>query len=366
MRIGIDVKLLRSNSAGLKVYLESLLDELQKIDYTNEYILFSPSPVAYRLFATNFSYHISKTKLPGILWQQFELPSLAKEHKIDVCWGPEQTLFLRRPKGICKILTVHDFVYRRFPKTMERSVRTITQYYGTRSLSKSDILLCISNFTARELKKFYPSIPKQKLRIIPNGISSQNTIQEPLPKEDFLFFTGSMEPRKNLPRLIQALEILHAKGVSPKLKIAGPAGWHNKAFHDLLENSPVQDSIEILGFVCSEELQKLYRTCKGFVFPTLYEGFGLPALEALQNGARVLVSKDSPMQEFLGTLGIYFDPNNPESIAQAIEDLYAHPEKVSYSEKENKKRLSVIKRYSWEHSAKKLKAIFEKLHAEAK
>ena len=72
------------------------------------------------------------------------------------------------------------------------------------------------------------------------------------------------------------------------------------------------------------------------------------------------------MQEFLGTLGIYFEPNNPESIAQAIEDLYAHPEKVSYSEKENKKRLSVIKRYSWEHAAKKLKAIFEKLHAEAK
>lgn len=366
MRIGIDVKLLRSNSAGIKVYLESLLDELQKIDSQNEYILFSPAPVSYPLSAPNFSYAISRTRLPGILWQQYELPKLAKSKAVDVFWGPEQTLFLRKPKGIRKVLTVHDFVYRRYPKTMQRSVRAITAYYGTRSLAKSDVIVCISNFTAQELKKFYPSIADSKIQIIPNGISQAATVQDPLPKEDFLFFSGSMEPRKNLRRLLKALEILAQKGVSAKLKIAGPTGWRNKAFRELLENSPIKDSVEILGFVSKDELQNLYKTCKGFVFPTLYEGFGLPALEALQNGARVLVSKDSPMQEFLGSLGIYFDPQDPESMASAIESLYRNPDKLIYSQKENTKRLDILKQYTWEHAAKKLKSVFENLHGEAK
>ncbi len=366
MRIGIDVKLLRSNSAGLKVYLESLLNELQKIDRKNEYILFSPSPVSYKLFAPNFSYAISHTRLPGILWQQYELPHLAKDRQIDVFWGPEQTLFLRKPNGILKVLTVHDFVYRRYPKTMERSVRTITGYYGSRSLASSHIIICISNFTARELKKLYPSVSEQKIRIIPNGVPENATVQKPSAKKDFLFFTGSMEPRKNLGSLLEALEILARKGIRPKLKIAGPAGWHNRDVHNLLKNSTIRDSVELLGFVSQKELLELYRTCKGFVFPSLYEGFGLPALEALQNGARVLVSRDSPMQEFLGNLGIYFDPESPESIARAIEEFYTHPEKVSYSERENEKRLQIVKRYSWEHAAKKLKAVFGKLHAEAK
>ncbi len=366
MRIGIDVKLLRSNSAGIKVYLESLLDELQKIDRRNEYILFSPAPVSYPLSAPNFSYAIFRTRLPGILWQQYELPKLAKKQKIDIFWGPEQTLFLRRPKGIHKILTVHDFVYRRYPKTMQRSVRAITGYYGTRSLSKSDSIVCISGFTAQELKKLYPSVPDSKIQVIPNGISHKKTVQEPLSKKDFLFFSGSIEPRKNLRSLIKALEILAQKGVQTKLKIAGPTGWHNKAFRKLLQNSPIQNSVEILGFVSKDELQNLYKMCKAFVFPTLYEGFGLPALEALQNGARVIVSKNSPMQEFLGNLGIYFDPQDPESIASAIETLYSHPEMMSYSDKENEKRLGILKRYTWEHAAKKLIALFEKIHAEAK
>jgi glycosyltransferase involved in cell wall biosynthesis len=366
MRIGIDVKLLRTNSAGIKVYLENLLDELQRIDRQNEYILFSPAPVAYPLFAPNFSYAIFPTRLPGILWQQYELPKHAQKQKIDVFWGPEQTLFLRRPKGIQKVLTVHDFVYRRYPKTMQRSVRAITGYYGTRSLKKSDTIVCISKFTAQELHRLYPSIPEHQIRTIPNGIVHDNTVQEPLPKKDFLFFSGSMEPRKNLRRLLKALESLAKKGIRIPLKIAGPTGWHNKAFRELLESSPIRDSIEILGFVSPEELRNLYKSCKAFVFPTLYEGFGLPALEALQNGARVLTSKDSPMQEFLGSLGIYFDPHDSDSIARAIETLYLNPEKISYSEKENEKRLSILKRYTWEHAAKKMKAIFEKIHAEAK
>jgi len=366
MRIGIDVKLLRTNSAGIKVYLESLLNELQKLDHKNEYVLFSPAPVSYELFAPNFSYAIFRTHLPGILWQQYELPKLAKKQKIDVFWGPEQTLFLRRPKGIQKVLTVHDFVYRRYPKTMQRSVRAITGYYGTRSLSKSDAIVCISKFTAAELQRFYPSIPKQRISVIPNGIVHENTVKKISSKKDFLFFSGSMEPRKNLRRLLKALEILAQKGIRIPLKIAGPTGWHNKAFRELLGKSPIRDSVEILGFVSAKELQDLYKNCKGFVFPTLYEGFGLPALEALQNGARVLTSKNSPMQEFLGTLGIYFDPENTESIASAIETLYRNPERISYSEKENEKRLEILKRYSWERAAKKMIAIFEKLYAEAK
>lgn len=361
MKIGIDVKLLRSNSAGIKVYLESLLTELQKIDTENEYILFSPSPVSYKLFAKNFSYRILPTRLPGILWQQYELPHFVKAKNIQVFWGPEQTIFLKKLRGVRKVLTVHDFVYRRFPKTMERSVRLITAYFGTRSIRKSDAIVCVSNFTAQELKTLYPSIQAEKIRVISNGIAEENTRTEFSKKEDFLFFSGSLEPRKNLQTLLTALEILAKKNIRPQLKIAGPAGWKNQKFLDQLKNSPIQNSVEILGFVSPQKLCELYQTCRGFVFPTLYEGFGLPALEALQNGARVLVSSHSPMQDFLGPLGIYFDPHRTESLATAIENFWMHPEKASYTKEENEKRLQILKQFSWENSAQKLKSLFENL-----
>lgn len=358
MRIGIDVKHLRKNSAGIKVYLENLLDALQKLDSENTYFLFSPSPISYKLKNENFNLVITPSKLPGILWQQYELPHYVKDYKIDVFWGPEQTIFLKKLSGVKKVLTVHDFAYRRYPKTMKRSVRTITEHYGSRSILRSDALVCVSDFTAKELSHFFSGIAKDKIHVIDNGIIS-SIEKETESKEDFLLFTGSLEPRKNLKTLLRALEILKEKGYSPKLKIAGPAGWKNKSFRAALENSSIRDSVEILGFLSKEKLEHLYATAKAFVFPSLYEGFGLPVLEALNAKTRVFTSENSPMQEILGKLGIYFSPESEISLANSLEKLYLNSTLSFYTEKELEKRREILEKYSWENTAKKMLSVFE-------
>lgn len=360
MRIGIDIKHLRKNSAGIKVYLENLLDALQRLDSKNTYFLFSPSSVSYKIENPNFSVVVKPSKLPGILWQQYELPNYVKDYEIDLFWAPEQTVFLKRIPKVKKVLTVHDFAYRRFPKTLKRSVRAITEYYGSRSILRSDAVVCVSNFTAKEMHHFFPNVAAEKIQIIENGNQMQTGVSS-TEKEDFFLFTGSLEPRKNLKTLLRALEILKGKGYSPKLKIAGPAGWKNKSFREALENSNIRDSVEILGFLSRDKLNTLYSKCKAFVFPSLYEGFGLPVLEALSADTRVVTSKDSPMEEILGELGVYFDSTSSESLAHALELLYKNPSLSYYSDKEEVLRQETLERFTWDNTAKKMLALFEEV-----
>lgn len=354
MRIGVDIKALRSNTAGIGVYLRSLLRELERLDRRNEYFLFTPAPVAFEPRAANFKLIVKPTRLPGILWQQLELPRLAKRHRLDVFWGPEQTIFCLGGSRVHKVLTVHDFAYRRFPKTLQNSVLWILRTFGTASLWRADALVCVSWWTRRELLHFYPKC-EGKAFVVENGVAVPQL--ERRERGNFLLFSGSLEPRKNLGNLLTALELLAERGIEVPLKIAGPSGWKNSAFEERLGHSKIAKNVTVLGYVPHEELFRLYSTCAALVFPSLYEGFGLPALEALAAGARVLTSAGTPMQDFLGGLGTYFDPHSPKSIAGAI-SAFLDSDKA-YSEGELQKRQEILSRLTWANAAKKLLKVFE-------
>ena len=364
MRIGIDIKCLRYNHSGIGRYLSSLLNSLQQIDKANDYFLFSPNVIQYPI--TNTHFHLCpyygrfafQKNLPGVLWQQITLPQLLKKHNIDIFWGPEQTL----PLGLScckKILTIHDFVYERYPETMQKTVRWINKHIGEKSIKVAHIIAVNSEFTKTELLHFHPDIDENKIKVVPCGISGNTMPLSPDQQKKGLLFVGNLEPRKNIGNLIKALEILHQKGISLPLTVVGPKGWKNNSESTLLQESTISRNIRHIGFVNDEELKNLYINSAALVFPSLYEGFGIPVLESLNYGTPVLTTKGSVMEEIVQGCGMYFDARSPESIAHTIESFLG-VQKIFLQDKEDK-RLAIIEKYQWKKSAESLLKVFEQL-----
>ena len=227
------------------------------------------------------------------------------------------------------------------------------------TIKKSKYLLPISDFIGRELRQFYPSLcAKTTITTIACGSPEWEFRHEvhTMPEPPVLFFAGNMEPRKNLGRLIEAMEILHREGMPVKLHLAGPPGWKNSDLHGKIATSPVRGSIHFLGYLSEGELKEQYRTCSAVVYPSLYEGFGLPLLEALIMGARVVTSRGTVMEEIAGEAARYFDPFDAADLARVIRSLLDEPPP---GEKEFLIYKQVLDKYSWEQSARELLRLFE-------
>lgn len=361
MRIGIDIKCLRYNNAGIGRYLRSILSALQEIDSTNEYFLFTPSATSFKPEKENFKVVVCKSKIkqPGILWQQNTLPSFIRQNNIDVFWGPEQTIPHAKFQNVAKVLTVHDFVYKRFPKTMVKSVLLINKFFGNMSIKKADVICPVSEFTQKELFRFFPKIQKENVHVVSCGVDSCSPKSQ-IKRNNSLLFVGSLEPRKNLENLLHALEILHDEGHEIPLTITGPTGWKNTNIHKKLEKTSIAGNVQHLGFVTEETLNKLYDTCAAVIFPSFYEGFGLPVLEAIAHRAPVLTTQGSVMEEIAGKYATYFDANNPASIASAIKNFYNERESRYNEIKASEGELQgLVNRYSWANAARALLEQFE-------
>lgn len=352
MRIGIDIKCLRYNKGGIGRYLRCMLEALQNEDSTNEYILYSPQPMEYKTTSSNFKCKVVKPpfKMPGFLWQQFVLPQKLKADKIDVFWGPEQTIPIWGfSKNMAKVVTIHDMVYKRFPETMQRSVLWISRYISNRSIKIADSIFCVSKFTQSELLQFFPKLDAAKVHVKYEGSQFASAVVKKFqPRQKQLLFVGSLEPRKNLTTLIKALEILHEKGEDISLKLTGPQGWKNENFKTKLSCSPVKQNVSHLGYVTDEELARLYSDSAAVVFPSLYEGFGLPVLESFAHNTPVLTSRNSVMEEIAGPCALYFDPYDAESIASCIHDFFAG--KFDF-EGTSKLREKIVQTYTWKAAA---------------
>jgi glycosyltransferase involved in cell wall biosynthesis len=358
MRIGIDIKPFKNGSTGISRYLRSIMDWLQKIDNENEYFLFECRSCEYRIENPRWKKVLIHSKLPGILWQQFILPFHLKKNKIDILWASEQICPFFYTGGAKIITSVFDFTPLRFPDTCQRSNLIIQKYLFPLTIKKSQFLIPISDFVKREVLYFYPECDKNvQIRTVPCGGPDWELPQDynRENRQDFLFFAGNLEPRKNLINVIEALEILHNSGIDIPLHIAGPQGWRNKDLFEKLDQSPVRDNIKFLGYITEEELKKEYMICKAVIYPSIYEGFGLPVLEALCLNAVVLTSKNTVMEEIAGEAGIYFNPEDPYDIADKIRTL----DKFAVGQSGHAEK--IINEYKWSISARKLLDLFREL-----
>jgi len=353
MRIAVDISWLALGKSGIPVYIREVLSELQRIDQKNEYFLFELTPSGYTV--NNPKWKLKTSRIPNFrgyatFWFQCVLPILLIKNKIDCLWAPVYfcPFLLRRKMRV--LLTIYDCTNYRFPYTLDSGFARRFKYLYPYSIRRADGILTISEYVKKELQEQYLRNLNKKIYVGCCGKPAWNVSSDYQPgnRSDFLFFPGNFEPRKNILTLVKALEILFQQGITVPLQISGPSGWGNNEIHAYLNNSSVKKSITFLGFLSEQDLINKYSTCKALVFPSLYEGFGMPVLEALSLDCLVLTSKNTVMQEICGKAAVYFDPNNPHEIADAIKAIFNRDfDRNNYLCYKD----PVLEKYSWKETA---------------
>lgn len=353
MNIAIDITEFSQKMSGVMVYITHILNILQSIDHNNNYYLFSrydtfykPNNPKWRVIVHGFP----RFKGSQILWYNIIFPLLLKMYRIDILWAYNFISPKILPKKLKVFVTIYDCTYVRYPETMNPQVKKSFDIYFKSTIFRSSCVFTISNFILKELLKYYPIIERKRKIIAHCGIPdwSLESSYNPYKREEYLFFVGNLEPRKNLSSIIKALEILYEEGNTINLYIAGPTGWKNDTFHKYLVSSKIKNQITLLGYLTNQQLQFHYSNCKAFIFPSLYEGFGMPVLEALLMDCLVITSKNSVMEEICENAAIYSDPTNIKELSESIKGIYS---KDFNRNKYLQHRQKILSKYSWKKTA---------------
>lgn len=383
MKIGVDIRCLQGGRrSGVEEYTTEILKHLLRLDHRNEYVLFLNSygnPSVDMDWAKEF---------PNVRVRRFRVPNkflnlcvwYAGIPKIDRLLGGVDMLFapnmnfLSCRRGTKLVLTMHDLSFDLFPETFSWKMRLWHMFVNPRRLCmESARIVAVSNSTAEDIRVCW-RIPEAKIRTVHSGLRSDF---RPMGRNDrrllevkekyrlpyrFVLFLGTLEPRKNVATLIRAYEIFRSEagGNSSqyKLVIAGQEGWKSADITRALESSPYRDDILRIGPVGEQEKIALYNLASVFVYPSLYEGFGFPVLEAMGCGTPVIASDTASLPEVSGKGAILVNPIKPREIASAIREVV---EDETLSQMMRDLGTKNAARFSWEAAARETLGIFEEL-----
>ncbi|HER24650.1 MAG TPA: glycosyltransferase family 1 protein [Candidatus Atribacteria bacterium] len=330
MRIAIDLITITGKNAGLQSYAKQLVEGIAKVDKKNEYILLINSR-AKKLFTINqpnfknIFIHTPK-RFIGI-WEQIYFPFIQFLKEVDLLHSPVSAVPIVAP---CKtVLTIHDLTFKIYPKTMQWWDRFYWNFFITQGVKRVERIITDSISTKKDLIKYY-NIQKNKVSVIPLCCSSQyymssnefflNEIKQKYNiNKPYILFVGTLEPRKNISILLKAFNIAKQKGkLKHSLVIVGRKGWLFDDIFQIVKNLRMENDVIFTGFVPDEDLPSLYHGSDLFVYPSIYEGFGLPPLEAMACGTPVIASNSSSLPEVVGDAGILIDPKDVNAFASVI------------------------------------------------
>jgi glycosyltransferase involved in cell wall biosynthesis len=295
MNVAIDVSPLIQTRAGTARYLKSLLRELgRRGDVDVSTLSFGR---ADRL----------STLARDALWYPF---GLARRRAADVLHCPTYRGPLR--PALPLVVTVHDLAVFRHPDAFNRWTRTYSPRVVPRVLSAARRIIAVSEFTRRELVELL-RVPDDKIRVVPNGIDDEFTRDGPAAEGEYVLAVGTLEPRKNLERLVEAARRNHVE-----LRVVGARGWGGVELGG--------NGVRWLGEVSDADLATLYRGALCVAYPSVYEGFGIPVLEAMACGAPVVTSRGTAMEEVADGAAVLVDPNDPAELAAGLERATAERE----------------------------------------
>ncbi len=266
------------------------------------------------------------------------------------------------------ITTVYDMTYVRFPETMDaRNLRRISAGME-RSAKRSDRIITISEFSKREIIDLL-GVPEEKVSVIYSApsfseetVDSEDTLGKYGITKPYILYVGTIEPRKNLVRLIHAFEMLKRNEKLPyRLVLAGGKGWQNEEIYRAAKESPFAEDIIFTGYISNSERNCLYQNAELFVFPSLYEGFGMPPLEAMHWGCPVVTSDAASMPEICGDAAALVNPLDEEDIVKGIMAVLSDKE---YAESLRKKGYEQEKKFTWETSAQQLISVCKEVLGE--
>jgi glycosyltransferase involved in cell wall biosynthesis len=334
MRFGFDLRPFLRAETGVGAYLRNLLFQLAEIDRTNEYFLFSSSwkdrfpadkiPPFERL---KFRDCRLPVRILNSLWQKRRRPTLDFFFRTGLDLAHSATPLILPTRGK-KIITVHDVFFMDFPDQAGEEAGKVFFRLAAASFRDADGIVTSSMITSVELISRF-ALDEKKVRIIPPGVDS--LFLEEVPAEElkatrerlnlppsFLLFVGAQVPRKNLVRFIEAMKIVHLHGFQISLVLIGPAGEDSKDIRMKAERLGIGPWVITTGYLGQREIRNAYRLATAFVLPSLYEGFGMPLVEAMASGVPVAASQTSAIPEVCRDAAVYFRPENPESMAEKV------------------------------------------------
>jgi glycosyltransferase involved in cell wall biosynthesis len=366
MRIGVSTSVIQRGRTGIAQYLFALLRAFMRCGREHRFVLFVleedlplfefarpmmeivPVPERYRSAVKN------------ILWHQTQLPKLAREHCLDVLHIPSYRRMLWRCP--CpRVTTIHDLAPFWVPNKYDWKRMLYGRVIEPRIATRQEEIIAISASTAADIERFL-AVPRERIHVIHNGLD--HTRFSPVgaidPKAEaarryhlhrpfFLYVARLEHPGKNHVRLIAAFNHFKASTRSDWQLVFGGSDWHGvQAIHAAAAESPFKDDIRFLSFVSDEALPDLYRAADAFVYPSLFEGFGLPPIEAMACGTPVICSPRGSLREVVGNAATIVDPEDAQSIASGLMSVACDP---SVRERLRAAGFEQSKKFDWHHTA---------------
>ena len=349
-RIGVNaLYLIPGAVGGTEIYLRELLAALARIDAANEYFVFTNFETGMDLVPRQANFHWkpqavrARFRPARIVWEQTVLPLEASRYRLDVMFNPGFTAPLLAP---CACVTVfHDLQHKRHPEHFRWFDLPFWRGLLWASAHRSRILIAVSQATRDDLAHFYP-FTKGRVEVIHHGVDAAFFELDRSRQDSFILCVSTLHPHKNLDRLICAYA---RKRREYRLVLAGLRGFYAAPIERLIAELGAAESVELTGWIERGALLALYARAKAFLFPSTFEGFGMPVLEAMAAGIPVACSRISPLKEIGGDAVLYFDPADEDQIETTLERIV--------SDENLRARLSIdgpkrAREFTWQSAAR--------------
>jgi glycosyltransferase involved in cell wall biosynthesis len=369
MRVAIDARKL--HDFGIGTYIRNLLRHLARIDQTSEYVLLSAEADLGMADALgpNFRTVLESSKNYS-LREQIHVPWVLRREKPDLFHAPHYVL---PPAVACRsVVTIHDCIHLMFPQYLpNRAAYAYARGSMWSAARKADRILTVSEASKRDILHFF-NVPPEKVVVVPNAIDERFLVQPPdielqrvreryQLQHGFILYTGNIKPHKNLVRLIEAFSQIRLGPFQElKLLIIGDEISKLPALRRAVHELKLHKHVRFLGYIPDETLAVLYRSAEVFVFPSLYEGFGLPPLEAMASGTPVVTSNTSSLPEVTGGAAVLVDPYDVESIVDGVRRVLTDPSLAAELRRKGPLR---AREFSWARSVARTKELYEAVAA---